>query len=375
MILAGDFVPLKTIPDVGDFGGELVLANLEGPVCSSCLPKAPKSGPNLCSDPFDIPGRWAFALANNHMMDYGHEGLSETLNFLAEHKYLYAGAGDGIDTARRPMTVIENGKRIDIFSCCEKQFGIAGYTRAGVAEKGLWLFDAISSAKKNGADYIIVSSHVASEMSPFVSPSIVAFYHSLIDAGADVIHGHHSHVPQGFERYHDKLITYGLGNFVVDSGWGWARHPDFLWSLIAKLDFSGESITWKIMPYGRVPDYASCYIDAVNRGFSDSRLLEGIWQTVCMRLYDYTYKDGIYGARLKVRDVLSRVKRTILRQPLPSRRAVVEQKRRAKWQLFGCESHRDAIEVALGIMTGAIEDLRTDESMRLVDKFFMIGRK
>lgn len=374
MILAGDFVPLKTVPKIEDFNGELVLANLEGPVCASDLPEAPKSGPNLCSNPFKISGRWAFVLANNHMMDYGLKGLCATVEFLKKNGYSYAGAGENIEAARQPMTVIENGKRIDIYSCCEKQFGIAGRARAGVAEKGLWLFDAIASSRRDGADYIIVSSHIASEMSPFVSPSVVEFYHCLVDAGADVIHGHHSHVPQGFEEYRGKLITYGLGNFIVDPDWGWKRHPDFLWSLIVKLDFSERGIVWKVMPYGAVPNYAPRYIEAVNRGFNDAQMLEGLWQAVCMRLYNYTYKYGIYGTRMKIRATLSRIKRTILREPLLSRSELAQLQQRGKWQLFGCESHRDAIDTALGIMIGAIDDLRTQECELLVDEFFMIGR-
>lgn len=375
MILVGDFVPLKTVPNVGDFGDDLVLANLEGPVCSSDLPKAPKSGPNLCSNPFDIHGRWAFALANNHMMDYGEDGLSSTLNFLSGRDYQFAGAGKDMAEARKPMTVTECGKRIDIFCCCEKQFGVSGYARAGVAEKGLWLLDAIAESKQSGADYVIVSSHVASEMSPFVSPSVVEFYHLLVDAGADVIHGHHSHVPQGYEEYHGKLITYGLGNFVIDPEWGWKRHSDFLWSLIAELDFSGDEIQWKVKPYGKVPDYAPRYIDGVNRVFRDDRLLLAVWQSVCMRLYDYTYKGGIYGKGVQPRVILSRIKRTLLRQPLLSRRAVAENQRRGTWQLFGCESHRDAIDTALGLITDAMEDLRTPESEQIINEFFLIGRE
>ena len=76
MLLAGDFIPkaLKVqLPAC--FNKELVLANLEGPVCADGLHVSNKVGVHLHSVPFDIPCRWAFSLANNHLMDFREEGL------------------------------------------------------------------------------------------------------------------------------------------------------------------------------------------------------------------------------------------------------------------------------------------------------------
>ena len=96
----------------------------------------------------------------------------------------------------------ENGCKIAVLCCCERQFGIAHDNIAGCAEMGVWLYGAIREIKQTkSADYIIVSCHAASEFSPWVSPKLRSFYHSLVEAGADCIHGHHSHVPQGYEVY------------------------------------------------------------------------------------------------------------------------------------------------------------------------------
>ena len=100
MILAGDFVPQKTIPEIPDFGDEIVLANLEGPLCEDGLKPIDKVGIHLHSSPRQIPGRWAFTLANNHLMDYREEGLRRTLEVLDDQAISHGGAGLSLGKAR-----------------------------------------------------------------------------------------------------------------------------------------------------------------------------------------------------------------------------------------------------------------------------------
>lgn len=370
MTFVGDFVPQKTKPTLPDFGEGWVVANLEGPVCADETPKALKVGVHLHSAPFEVNGKWAFALANNHLMDFGVEGLKQTFAFLSTRKQTaeaaWTGAGTDVGCAREPMILEESGKKVAVISCCERQFGVATETTAGVAEKGEWLYAAIAKAKCE-ADFVVVSCHCASEFSTAVSPRLQAFYHSLIDAGADVIHGHHSHVPQGWEEYKGRPIFYGLGNFVVDSDM-WRSDPNYQWCLVARVDFANEKLTWSVTPQGRIPADVEEYLARANLGFRRPELLEALWQESSVKLYHWLYEQNlriasVESVRLSVRDRLRKILfatgdiiRALLGRELPTTKSKFYG--RVVYNFFNCESHVDMISSALGVLTGSIVDQR-----------------
>lgn len=394
MLLAGDFIPKAfkvKLPEC--FRRELVLANLEGPVCVDGLPVSNKVGVCLHSAPFDIPGRWAFALANNHMMDFCEEGLCQTRTFLKGKGYSFAGAGDTEEEARKPMLLEENGVRIAIFSCCERQFGMATETTAGCATMGVWLYDAIRTVKARGtADRVIVSCHAASEFSPWVSPSLHDFYHSLIDVGADVIHGHHAHVPQGFEEYKGCPIFYGLGNFVVDPVMWRGGNPNQLWSIVAEVRFCSDKVEWSVCPYvvssqsdaivvSTVDESSGVdlenYISNANTQFSSRNDLSACWQEAACRLYYRIYGRNlrpppVVAVRLPVRDrcrlayfAFGELWRTLIGRERPTAKSMFYG--RVFYNVFNCQSHVDMIRTAMGIYTGASPDLRTETTARMAD--------
>lgn len=382
MHLVGDVVPQHTIPKLKNFGDGVVLANLEGPVCSDGLPPVDKVGQHLHSMPFDIPANWAFSLANNHIMDYGEKGLSESFRFLQSKGCKFAGAGNSEKEARSPMWLSESGKRIAVFSCCERQFCVALKDMPGVAEKGLWLLSAIRKAKTDGADFVVVSCHAGSEFSPFVNPRLRAFYHILVDAGADVIHGHHSHVPQGWESYRGRPIFYGLGNYVVDRQ-DWLGNPHYGWSITVDVDFHGNVPTWTVSFSGELPTDHRDYIHAINSGFDEPLLLEALWQETAVRLYTWLYEQNLRAAsvirhRLTLRDrlrklyfVLGDIKRILTGRELPTCKSKFYAK--VLYNFINCESHSNAISTAIGVMCGVEKDLRSERSCRYVDKF-LIGK-
>lgn len=373
MYLVGDFAPQDANPTFPDVGDELVLANLEGPICSNEAPDKIKVGVHIRNKPMVLPGRWAFALANNHVMDYGEEGLFATRRFLNESRFPYAGAGASEQEAREPMRIVEGGKQIIVFSCCEQQFGVAeSYpSKAGVAAKGEWLLDAVAREKRDGADCVIVSCHCGCEFSSFASPILQGFYHRLLDAGADVVHGHHSHVPQGWESYKGKPIFYGLGNFIVDKK-AWSANPHYKWSLMAHLDFSNDRMSWSIVPIGDVPVGVEDYLNAINLGFRDSRLMKPLWQESCVQSYYGIYRrylrivDGrLSGLRFRDRArmacwALKDIWNACLKRKTPPKWGIRHEK--ILYHYFNCESHRDAIATALGVLNGITADLRTEES-------------
>lgn len=366
MIFLGDFIPQKTKVVLPEHGEEWLVANLEGPVCEDGLDRASKIGVHLRSEPFDCDSKLAFSLANNHLMDFGVEGLAQTEKFLRARDYHFAGAGINEAEARRPMIIEESGKLIAVICCCERQFGVASENRAGVAAKGEWLYSAIAELKKT-VDFVVVSCHAASEFSTAVSPKLQAFYHSLIDYGADVIHGHHSHVPQGWEVYKGRPIFYGLGNSVVDSSM-WKNLSNGLWSLVARVDFGKKVPAWTIRPFGEVPQNAEDYLKRANLGFEKPELLEALWQKESVRLFHDVYEQymrvgsvekfplSLKDRARKIFAACGDVVRAIIGKEIPT--AYSMQHGRIVFNLFNCESHVDMISTALGVLTGSIEDVR-----------------
>ena len=292
MVLVGDIVPQNAAFESPDFGDELVLGNLEGPVCRDGLNPIAKAGPHLHSAPFDLKGSWAFTLANNHFMDFKEEGMRESISFLRDKGFAFGGAGGNETEARKILWLREDGKSIAVICCCEHQFGVAGRLTAGVAAQGTWVADLIADARKQGADIVIVSSHAGSESTKLVSPRLQALYHSWIDAGADIIHGHHAHVPQGWEAYKGKPIFYGLGNFIVKKS-DWSNNADQLWSLVVKLDLTGDRLNWKVEPFGIVPENWQSYLDDANSIFADSEVMKTRWYDNAITQYDRYYKTFI----------------------------------------------------------------------------------
>lgn len=289
MVLVGDIVPQDAPFEVPNFGDELVLANLEGPVCRDGLKTIEKVGPHLHSLPFGLKGRWAFTLANNHFMDFQVDGMRESMAFLQENGFAFSGAGENGAAARKTLWLSDGGKKIAVICCCEHQFGVAGPDTAGVAAQGAWVESSICDARDNGANIVLVSSHAGSESTNIVSPRLQALYRHWIEVGADVIHGHHSHVPQGWESYKGKPIFYGLGNFIVKKA-DWLNNKNQLWSLVIHLDLSGDMMRWTVEPHGEVPLNYQEYIDDSNLIFAHADLMETRWHENAVRQYERYYK-------------------------------------------------------------------------------------
>lgn len=386
MLLAGDYVPQTCRVRLEMPGDNVVLANLEAPIVASDarLNPVPKAGPSLRNDGLGTASRnFVFNLANNHMMDYGREGLVATKAVLSALSIPFCGAGEDLAAARKPVVVEERGKKIGVIGCCERQFGCADIATPGCAEKGFWLFDAIASLKKE-CDFVVVSCHAALEHAPLPSPQLRAFYQRLVEAGADVVHGHHAHVPQGGERYKNGVIFYGLGNFVVDvADWRGRNHR---WSLVAQVDFSGAMPKAKVIPFGvssvgkgevlAAPlkgeglAFAEGYLAYWNGVLESEARHRGAWQAVCVALFDQLYAPLLKAPRYAESASLSRRNRlrylydglmtlgAALRGRRPSN-ARLQRDGRALLNFFWCPSHVEAISTALAVESGAEPDFRT----------------
>jgi poly-gamma-glutamate synthesis protein (capsule biosynthesis protein) len=155
-------------------------------------------------------------LGNNHSMDYGPAALSDTLKYLKQYRLFYTGAGKNLKNAVVPIIIETNGFRIGILS-----FGymnppdlIADASKPGVAPIRPGFMNAEVGKLRPSVDFLIVSIHWGTEYVYYPNNSQKEMGHGLIDAGADLVIGHHPHILQGIEKYKNGMIFYSMGNFM-----------------------------------------------------------------------------------------------------------------------------------------------------------------
>jgi poly-gamma-glutamate capsule biosynthesis protein CapA/YwtB (metallophosphatase superfamily) len=168
------------------------------------------------------------ALANNHVLDFGRDGLIETLQVLEKAGIATAGAGRNAASAAAPAVIAAGAVRVLVFAFAAATSGVprewaAGEDRAGVnLLRGLSrrTVEAIASrtrAQRRPGDLLVASLHWGRNWGYEITPSETRFAHALIDsAGFDIVHGHSSHHPKAIEIYRDKPILYGCGDFLND---------------------------------------------------------------------------------------------------------------------------------------------------------------
>lgn len=158
------------------------------------------------------------SLANNHALDQGTRGLIYTRKHLREHHIQTVGAGETLDQAWQPAILEIKNTRIGFIAASYASVNDAGKTTNPYVARtdDLKRLKAAISTLRSQQAFIIVSMHAGAEYSSKPHPSQVAFAHAAIDAGAQVVVGHHPHWTQPVERYNGGLIFYSLGNFIFD---------------------------------------------------------------------------------------------------------------------------------------------------------------
>jgi poly-gamma-glutamate synthesis protein (capsule biosynthesis protein) len=266
--------------------GDLAIANLEMPLSRRGTP-VPKWA-NLRSDPELIDdvrrmGIAAVSLANNHMMDFDREALFDTLNACDEGAVARCGAGHDLDEALRPVLLKAGGLRVALIgvACTVPLESDARPGKPGIAPLRIhvsfeleigqqteqpgsmppvhtWAdtadlarVSAEIARARAGADLVIVAIHWGVPgywLSPCFNQILAEYQtpvgHALIDAGADVIYGHHSHSLHPIEVYRGKPIIYSLGNFLFD----WVLEFMEPESVIARLHVAEDSWSLELIP-------------------------------------------------------------------------------------------------------------------------------
>ena len=205
----------------------------------------------------------ACALANNHVLDLGVRGLEETLDVLSEAGLATVGAGRDAEEAWRPVELDAGERRVLLWSVGASDSGVPSSWAAGPGQPGVAYIGDLSptAAKdlqqrvrrtKRPGDIAIVSIHWGSNWGYAVPRAHTRFAHWLIDAGADVVHGHSSHHPRPIEVYQHRLVLYGCGDLVNDyegiTGDEQFR-PDLRLLYNAHLDSDGRLERLRMVPF------------------------------------------------------------------------------------------------------------------------------
>jgi poly-gamma-glutamate capsule biosynthesis protein CapA/YwtB (metallophosphatase superfamily) len=262
--LSGDVIPLKSLKEQGQatngdviailkhlHDADISVGNFEMPMTNSSEPLHKllniRADPKIATD-LDILGLDVVTVANNHTSDYGWTGLVDTVNALQHIGLKVVGSGQCLTDACAAADFVVREKRVGIvaFSCLvptgsgasTDRPGISGIEistayeidpyyqmeepgdpsaikiRTRVTDSSLAFASDCVRALRTEYDILVVSVHwgfgSGEELATYQRP----LAHALIDAGADIIHGHHPHAIHPIEIYKGKPIFYGLGTLV-----------------------------------------------------------------------------------------------------------------------------------------------------------------
>jgi poly-gamma-glutamate synthesis protein (capsule biosynthesis protein) len=204
-------------------------------------------------------------LANNHVLDWGQAGLSDTLARLHELGIKTAGAGLDLTQARKPAILKAGSEgRIIVFSFATTTSGTPRHWAVRPGSGGVNLLPDLSEAAvaaitrqlnevRLANDIVIVSIHWGPNWGYDVTENERWFAYELIDkAGISILHGHSSHHAKGIEVYNNRLILYGCGDFLNDyegiRGYEEFRGDLSLMYLVTVDPLSGDLVALELVP-------------------------------------------------------------------------------------------------------------------------------
>ncbi|MDQ0191829.1 CapA family protein [Paenibacillus wynnii] len=232
---------------------DMSFANLETPVSTRGNPSSksfvfrsePKTLKGLVYAGID-----GVSLANNHVLDYGSVAMLDTLIHLDRNKIGHTGAGKNSMEAFSPYVKTIQGKKIAVLGVSRvlsDPSWYAGSNHAGAAS-AYTMEPMLSEIKKSSKvnDFTVVYIHWNEEFKDYPENYARTLAKKIIDSGADMIVGAHSHCLMGVEFYKHKPIYYSLGNFVFNRS---TRGGDkTLQSMLVNIEIKGSSVTGQITP-------------------------------------------------------------------------------------------------------------------------------
>lgn len=369
LLFAGDFCPQLRVSELIDeerydlifneFKQELDqndfnIVDLECPLTDSTT-AALKTGPHLKAKPNTVKalrfcGINVVAMANNHIRDYGQEGLLETIQVCEKEGIRTVGVGTNLDEARKPLYLEKKGVTLAVLNFTENEWSNTTGEGAGANPFSLIKnFNDIADAKRH-SDFVVVVFHGGNEFYHLPSPRLKEIFRFFVDAGASAVVSHHTHVVSGFEVYKSAPIFYSLGNFCFD----WPGHRNSFWNtgMAVRMRLTkGNPVTFDILPFKQNDEVAGLHsMTAKEREAFDQNLgflNATIADDECLDRMFLKYskeKAGIYSAYME--PYTNRLLAFLHKRGFfPS--VFSERKRRLHLNIIRCESHRDLLLKAL----------------------------
>jgi poly-gamma-glutamate capsule biosynthesis protein CapA/YwtB (metallophosphatase superfamily) len=275
------FEDIKTIFKSSD----VTIANFECVACNTSLKPIDKkftfrANPEWLSSIYNN-GITHVTLANNHSSDFGDEGVKQTAANLKYYGIASIGHNSDSNSTCLPTIIKKNGNSVAVFSSCflkQNNNFICNENASALSER-------IKKFKKTNPSYLIfVSLHWGVEMELYPMSEQIAQAHLLIDAGADVIMGHHPHVVQTIEIYKERHIFYSIGNFIFDN-----NHAPANRGIFTEFSLANEKIkSIEIIPFNIVKSKPKLMNNEESENFINE--ISSVSQTLDLKKSDGNWK-------------------------------------------------------------------------------------
>jgi poly-gamma-glutamate synthesis protein (capsule biosynthesis protein) len=363
ILITGDFCPINRLETLAknkqydavfnDFqsvfeGNDLNVTDMECPLSESSY-RLKKTGPHQYAHPDCIhllkyAGIDVVAMANNHILDLGEQGVIDTLTLCEKSAISIIGIGRNAEEARTFFVKEIKGKKIAILNFSDNEFLVTPESDSQANPiSPIHNFYDIRRAKSEN-DYVILIAHAGNEFFHLPSPRTKELYRFYVDAGVDAVVAHHTHCFSGFEVYKGCPIFYGLGNFVYDNPE--KKKSDWNEGFVVKLKLN-ERVDFEIIPLkqgNEIPGVMHLStsekyifnqkIESLSQIIADDEKLESAFQEYCKsveNMYEAFLEPywGKYIHKLKALGLFPRL--------------LNNRKRLLYLNLIRCDSHRDVL--------------------------------
>ena len=248
----------------------IVFGNLETPLSSEKIDSMDYKNlimraPHTSVDGLKSCGFNILNIANNHIMQHGENAFIETCKLLYENNIQPLGISSNEEFSSAPVFFEKKNKKIGFlgYSLVNELYSKKIMYAKGEPEK----IKKDLKKVKDQSDLVVLSLHWGLELMEKPSQAIRILAHSFIDAGADIILGHHPHVLQGIETYRAKPIFYSLGNFVFD-----IDHEPCRRSIIGEVKIADNSIIKNFIPIYINKNYQPYLVEGQKREIISSKI-------------------------------------------------------------------------------------------------------
>lgn len=264
ILIAGDLVPTAKneqifknglIDNLSDsfkkvwFNSEFRIFNLECPITEP-VNSIEKNGPSLSCAPSCIKGindlnPSLLLLSNNHILDYGIDGLNSTIDILNTNDIPFTGIIKNNKVSNDGYILEKDNIKVGIYNVCDKEFSCATNDTIGTSYLSIKNNYLEINKLKKKCDYLIIIYHGGKEYYQYPTPELKELCEYFVELGGDIVICQHSHCIGCEEKYKDGTIIYGQGNFIFDSDDSNILEKN---SLIVDIEFTKEKYNLKYIP-------------------------------------------------------------------------------------------------------------------------------